>query len=91
MALGKSINKEVYGEVLKFKNAYIQIVSVSGCKEEITLQVYFYSNNTKQHLIETKIYSFIPSVEENAKNFIEQGYEYLKTLEEFNGSADLLD
>ena len=38
--------------------------------------------------LEQKIYNFIPSVEDTSSNFIKQGYEYLKTLDEY---ADLVD
>lgn len=38
--------------------------------------------------LEQKFYSFIPSVEEGSVSFIEQGYEYLKTLEEYQDAID---
>lgn len=74
------------------ENAYGRIESVSGGKlgAEIGFRLYISQEAAvegKAHVRQTP-YTFIPSVEESAANFIKQGYEYLKSLEEFSGAID---
>lgn len=72
--------------------AYIRIDEQSGGKENVTLRVRTYVNAEKciegKAWIEEKLHSFTPSVEDSAENFIRQGYEHLKTLEEFTEAVD---
>lgn len=75
-------------EQVEYPASYVMIKSVSGDKCEISLQVVFYADNSKKQVIEYKQYTFTPSVADGSANFIQQGYEYLKTLPEF---ADALD
>lgn len=72
----------------EYKNAYFKIDKINGTKENIKLIVGIYENAEKENLIENKLYEFTPSVKEKAENFIQQGYEYLKSLEEFTGAED---
>lgn len=65
-------------------NAYIKVLSLNGGKEQLRILVGF-SEGQKQF---AKHYSFAPSVESGASNFIAQAYEYLKTLPEFAGAFD---
>ena len=51
-------------------------------------QVVFYADSSKEQVIEYKQYTFIPSVADGSANFIQQGYEYLKTLPEFADAVD---
>ena len=83
MALSKNTIKNIYGKDITFENAYIKITNISGNKELVILTVSIYSDNTQNNLIEIKEYNFIPNVENSAPNFIKQGYEYLKTLDEY--------
>lgn len=89
MALQKTI---VLGNGLTVENAYIRIDTVSGYKEQITVSVNFYVSqegfNGGQGYLEQKFYSFVPNVSDTSADFIKQGYEYLKTLEEFAGATD---
>lgn len=73
-------------------NAYIRIDAMNGSKDNIAISVNSYfsqqaftdgNNYLKQQLI-----SFVPSVDDGAVNFIKQGYEHLKTLQEFAGATD---
>ena len=91
MALSKNTIKNIYGKDITFENAYIKITNISGNKELEILTVSIYSDNTQNNLIEIKEYNFIPNVENSAPNFIKQGYEYLKTLDEYKDVIDLLD
>jgi len=91
MALSKNYVKNLCGKEITFENAYIQIIYDNGDKHNRNIQIIIYDNAQKQNVIEQKNYSFIPNVEDNAPNFIKQGYEYLKTLDEYKGTVDLLD
>lgn len=86
MALIKKIELENnFGELSTFEKSYIKIESLNGDKTNINLDVSFYNNiKDKRHLKTTRI-SFSPTMD---KNFIEQGYEHLKTLEEFKDAKD---
>lgn len=91
MALQKSYKLNVYGQTLNFDNAYFKITNLNGDKNNIYIQVSIFTDNTKNNFIDKHDYGFVPSVITGASNFIQQGYEYLKTLEEFTGAVDLLD
>lgn len=88
MALLKTTTKEVYGEQLIFENAYHQITSISGNKSRIDMQVTTYKNANKEVVIDCKPYSFEPSQNDNAQRWDKQGYEYLKTKDEFKDALD---
>ncbi|WP_440961276.1 hypothetical protein ACN6KS_02525 [Paenibacillus nitricinens] len=92
MALKKTI---VLDSGLTANGAYIRIDSLSGYKGGLDISVNSYITqeafNTGQGYLEQKFYSFVPSVEDDAPNFIKQGYEYLRTLSEFDGAIDVLE
>lgn len=91
MALQKKYSKTIYGQTLEFEVAYHKINFVSGNKEGINIQVITYADNMKEYVVQEKGYLFKPSVKNGAYDFIKQGYEYLKTLEEYSGAIDILD
>lgn len=68
-------------------NAYIKIKCLEGDKKEVKLTVCIYDAKD-MHTIETKSYKFTPTLGEESKNFLNQGYEYLKTLPEFADAVD---
>lgn len=92
MALGKNI---VLNNGLKVEGAYIRIDAISGNKDKLDISVNSYISKEKFNegvgYLEQKQFIFKPSVEDNSFNFIKQGYEYLKTLEEYENAIDLLD
>ena len=65
-------------------SAYVSVISVTGNKSTVTALVNFkgQANQFNKH------YEVPVSVGENAKNYIAQVYEYLKTLPEFDGAVD---
>lgn len=80
---------------VSFKDTYTIIYQIGGTKESLKIQVFWYVDKQarmdKLKPIEVKNYSFAPNVEIGSENFIKQGYEYLKTLEEFQFALDILN
>ena len=74
--------KEVY------PSAYIRIENLNGDKGKCELTVCVYSDNAKEKIVARKTYNFTPSVADGSTNFIQQGYEYLKTLPEYAEAVD---
>ena len=74
-------------EVLE--NVYIKIKSIIGDKNKIRLDIGIYDKKDGI-LITTDIFEFIPDVSSTATNFIQQGYEQLKT-NKYIDAIDLLD
>jgi len=73
-------------------NAYIRIDTISGNKNRLTIQVNSYVNQSaftdgNPYVLEEQ-FTFTPSVEDGALNFIKQGYTYLKTLDKFKSAID---
>lgn len=65
-------------------SAYIKVTTVTGNKTEAMATVEFRDDVNSL----TKQYNIPVSVLENAKNFIAQAYEHLKTLPDFAGAID---
>lgn len=91
MALQKAYTKLVFGKTLTFDQAYSAITTVQGDKNSLNIVVVVYDTRAKANIIDQLYYSFRPSVAEDAKNFYKQGYEYLKTLDEFKDATDVLE
>ncbi len=70
---------------VNYPNAYVFVAAVSG-KEELTAYVKTFATADKKNLVELSQYTF--RAEMIDKNFIQQAYEYLKTLPEFGGAED---
>jgi len=86
MALSKKIELENnFGEKSLFPDCYIKIDGINGDKNNINLNVSFYNNVNDKRFLKSAVISFVPTLD---KNFIEQGYDYLKTLEEFENTID---
>jgi len=85
------INLETIPQVIErdysIVNAYIKILTLQGSKENINIYVGVFSED-KTRCITANNYSFVPSVVDDSDNFIKQGYEYLKTLPEFEDTKD---
>jgi hypothetical protein len=89
MTLQMNVNTDIG---LLIENAYIRIDEQSGNKESINLRIRSYLSQEKQTAgcawISEKIITFTPDVSDGAPNFIKQGYEYLKTIPEFETAVD---
>lgn len=86
--------KKTFTNGIEIEKTYSKIVNLNGNKETLDISLAFYLNrecSVDKMPLEIKQYSFIPKVDEDSANFIKQGYEYLKTLEEFKDSIDVLD
>lgn len=75
------------------ENAYARIEFLSGGnKTDVVITLSYYLNEAMRVSGKSNIaqvnYSFVPSMEDTAPNFIKQGYEYLKTLHEFSSAED---
>jgi hypothetical protein len=86
---GSSFLNTSYGQINTGEDkiaiaAYIKVVSISGDKNNLVVNVSFSDKDIKF----IKSYSTPVSVEDNAPNFIKQAYEHLKTLPEFENSED---
>lgn len=68
----------------------IKILGVSGSKENLCLEVAFYYKDS-EFIVNKDFYLFTPDISNNSRNFIKQGYEYLKTLKEFDNAIDILE
>ncbi len=91
MALKMAYSIEVFGQQLEFSNAYFMITQIFGNKQLIELQLTVFENQQKENVINHMSYKFCPSILDTAYNFYKQGYEYLKGLDEFKDSVDVLE
>ncbi len=89
MALQKTVTTNSSIEV---QNAYLRIDDIGGNKtiQKIALGVYVNKDKYNDGVspVVTYYYSFQPSVDDSATNFIKQAYVYLKTLDEFKDATD---
>lgn len=93
MALSKSITLESGIEV---QDSYARIDSRSGGnKGPLTISLNYYVNHQAfedgKSFVLQEIYTFESDASDEAPNDIKQGYEYLKTLPEFEGATDVLE
>lgn len=92
MAISKNI---ILNNGLEVNNAYIRIDTINGYKGGLDISVNFYTSQgaftSGKGYLEQKMYNFVPSVIDTSANFIKQGYEYLKTLDEYKDAVDVLD
>ncbi|WP_312498304.1 hypothetical protein [Bacillus luti] len=71
-------------------NGYIKVCSVNGDKNLINFDVQYKLNRDSETLL-TRGYSFKPSCESGAPNFIRQAYMYMKHLDEYTGAIDIME
>ena len=76
---------------LMFTDTYIKINKIDGNKQNLKIIVNIYTNSDCVILLDAKEYNFTPSIADNSVNFLKQGYDYLKTLDEYKDTIDLLD
>lgn len=81
MALQKTITKNG----VTIPNCYIKITHIEGNKDSVLATVSFMANNDAEPFM-CSAHAFNPQM--ISKNFIQQGYEFLKSLPDFSNSED---
>lgn len=75
--------------------AYGRVDSVMGSKESLDFSFNVYSSRKafidKLPQVEQRMYTFTPSVEDDAVNFIKQAYRYIKRLPDYVDAIDVLE
>lgn len=78
---------------ITLKDAYCRIDTVNGYKKNIQITVNTYVSReaflNNASYVDQKIFSFEPSVAIGSENFIKQGYEYLKTLPQYENAVNV--
>ena len=88
MALKADINtQDNFGRPATLGNCYVKIISVSADKSKAEMLVGIW-NESQDIRYDLKRYDFTPSVADGSGNFIKQGYEHLKSLDEFSNAED---
>lgn len=88
MALKKTFSMENnFGQTSVLSDCYCKITRVIGDKTQLHVNLEI-QNSERNRVYRTDTYGFAPSVEVDAKNFIAQAYDYIKTLPEFAGAVD---
>lgn len=85
-----SVQSTIQQEII-IPNAYIQITEIRGSKEKLNMLVTIYKDNSKSYVVDRKPYSFVPSVENDAPEWLKQGYNVLKATPEFEDAIDVLE
>lgn len=70
---------------ISVNDCYARVETITGSKKWLSVVVSFHSDRESAKF-DAKEYLFVPDM--NGKNFIQQSYEYLKTLPEFAGAVD---
>lgn len=91
MALKINKTMNYCGKHILFESCYAQILDYAGNKDTANISVVIYDNSNKENIIDKIPYTFKLDTSDVAVNIIKQGYEYLKTLEEYKDAVDLLD
>lgn len=84
----EKLKEQLKTETITFENAYHKIIDIKGNKNLIEFTVGVFTNQNQEKLVGYKFYKFTPDVEENSANFLQQGYEFIKTLEEYETAED---
>jgi hypothetical protein len=69
-------------------SAYAKVTNINGNKENIIVTVSYFNMSNNKVIENVETYIFKPSIDDGAKNFIAQAYEYLKTLPAFAQAVD---
>lgn len=91
MALKKNL---VLENGLTVNDSYIRVENVGGGKEGAVIEVNCYLSQEAYKEGKKPVnpvplnYRFIPDCTDSGANFIKQGYEYLKTLDEYKDAID---
>lgn len=80
---------------LTAKNVYVKVDSFEGSRDSIDFYVHYYvsqevAQTQPENFLRRDYYRISPDLN-SVLNFIQQMYEYLKTLPEFLGAIDILE
>lgn len=75
-------------ESVQLSNVYVMVDKLQGDKTLIEFTINHYMDSSKQTLIRATNHVFVPDVSDRAKNFVEQAYEHLKSLNEYANAID---
>lgn len=94
MALQTDFTRDVFGESMTFKNCYFRIVRIMDYSKDdgCCFDVNIYRNKDLSDNRSEAIYSLgfrFSYNSENNSNVLEECYNYLKSLPEFEGSVDV--
>lgn len=88
MALKKTFQvQDNFGQVVTLADAYCRVTQISGDKSMLHASIEILNSEESRLLMQRSV-SFIPSVSNDASNFIAQVYEHLKSLPEFFEAQD---
>lgn len=88
MALRANIDtQDNFGRATTLTNCYVKIINVSADKSQAEMLVGIW-DDAQNARYDLKKYEFTPSVIDGSENFIKQGYEHLKSLDEFANAED---
>jgi len=85
-----------FGMVIE--NAYVKISNTNGDKDKMFLELSVFNIVNEEQMMVGRIYNvlndthqfeFVPDVTEGSDNFIKQGYDYIKTLDQFESATDV--
>jgi hypothetical protein len=82
------IKPEGFDNEITAGNAIWRIDGLVGNKTRMSMNLGVYKDANMVQKLGQRTYDFEVSVQNGAKNFIAQGYDYLKTLPEFAGAQD---
>lgn len=69
--------------------AYIRVDKIEGDKDAIEIDLGIYADDSKTTVFKKESHQFVPNLDLNTPNFIQQAYEHLKTLPDFSSSVDV--
>lgn len=67
-------------------NTYVKVATVTGTKEQMSIEVKYLKDGPAGELIQALTFEFEPDM--LGPNFIQQAYQFLKTLPEFSNAVD---
>jgi len=88
MALQINITAENnFRQISTLENCYCKVSKLIGDKAQMHIKMDV-MNAQKNYVYREETFAFTPSVEDGAKNFIAQAYNYIKSLPQYSQAID---
>lgn len=88
MAIQINISAENnFGQISTLANCYCKVTKLIGDKVQLHIKMDV-MNAEKNRVYREETFAFAPSVEDGAKNFIAQAYDYIKSLPEYASAVN---